>query len=89
MLAPALALGREEDPSPTFCPQGRPWFHVYDPLESSLQALDSDSSLLLRLLGHRPAGSPALPSPALRDTWTSCWDSKAERQSSVSFTDSR
>lgn len=66
-------LGEEEDRGLTFFPQERPSFQVYDPLESSLHALDSESSLLLQLLRgymgggtviwlrHVPTGRPAFP----------------------------
>lgn len=59
----------------TCFPQERPSFQVYEPLENSLHALDSDSSLLLQLLRgyagggaarlswlrHFPTGTPAFP----------------------------
>lgn len=57
---------------PTCFEDPRPSAHVWEPLEYSLQALDSDSSLplplpllrghvRLRRLGHLPAGIPAFP----------------------------
>lgn len=57
---------------PTCLADPRPSAQVWEPLEYSLQALDSDSSLLLplpllrghvrlRRLGHRPTGNPAFP----------------------------
>lgn len=45
----------------TIFPQERPSFQVYEPLENSLHALDSDSSLLLQLLrGYSGAGAVRL-----------------------------
>lgn len=78
-------LGGEENRGLTFFPQERPSFQVYDPLESSLHALDSDSSLLLQLLRgymgggtviwlrHVPTGRPAFPF-----NWSSWWGNKVK-----------
>lgn len=78
-------LGGEEESGLTFFPQERPSFQVYDPLESSLHALDSDSSLLLQLLRgymgggsviwlrHIPTGRPDFPF-----NWSSWWGNKVK-----------
>lgn len=44
----------------TCFPEERPSFQVYEPLEKSLQALDSDSSLLLQLLRGYAGGGARL-----------------------------
>lgn len=64
----------------TIFPQERPSFQVYEPLENSLHALDSDNSLLLQLLrGYTGAGTVRLSwlrhlatgRPAFPFNWTS------------------
>lgn len=64
----------------TRIPQERPSVHVHEPLENSLQALDSDSSLLLQLLrGYDGAGAVRLSwlrhFPPGRPTFPFSWSS--------------